>query len=737
MDLNYLLNILLRRKWLLFSVVLVSALSTYFLLGQLPDTYKAESVIETGIINYKGPSLQRDNVFIQKFQIESNFSGLIEKMKSRSIIKSLTEKLLAHDLLTDGVSEKPFRTPDLKEARLSQNEIDDIALALKTSLKDSAADARHTLSRSSTRLAEAYGYDYESLMKKLEVNRIGETDYIKVEFESDDPELSFFVVNTYLKIFIEQYNRDLTTDEDQVLSFNRKKLRQVKAELDSVILAINKYKTQHGLVDVTTQRESIISQKKDLELKLQDVEQTIPSLQRNIAYLENQIIKYNKITANEAYNQLYYNEEFTSLGDEITQLQRQIVEAKVNGNKNTGVLEKRLESLKEKRAESMRKSLSVTPKSEKEEIDAKLKELITRHLDKKLELELAKEARQSYRREIARLERKANNLLVNDNELYKMLEEKDRLDAEYDKIRVEYEQSEYLAEGTESPIKIVEPVEQPTEPESKHRALFSAFAGVAGGTMVAIFLFLLAFLDRSIATPHQFSRITGLPLQGYVNKVKMKNIDLRRLFSEVQPKEELEYFKENIRKIRTVIESSGHKVFLFTSPKEQEGKSFLLLVLAYALSLNNRRVLIIDTNFKNNTLSGVRGKSSLVLSTTGKNMVADVAGEKEEPDSWLNNIDIIGNKGGNHSPSEILANKDFGKIMEKYKAGYDFIFMEGSAMNKYSDARELLPYADQLAVVFSSEVPVTSVDKDTLQYLRSLNGKLFGGLLNKVDLKNI
>ena len=47
----------------------------------------------------------------------------------------------------------------------------------------------------------------------------------------------------------------------------------------------------------------------------------------------------------------------------------------------------------------------------------------------------------------------------------------------------------------------------------------------------------------------------------------------------------------------TAIENSGAKSFLFISPKEGEGKSFLIVLLAYALSLNNRKVLIIDTNF--------------------------------------------------------------------------------------------------------------------------------------------
>ena len=264
---------------------------------------------------------------------------------------------------------------------------------------------------------------------------------------------------------------------------------------------------------------------------------------------------------------------------------------------------------------------------------------------------------------------------------------------------------------------------------------------------MSIVLFLVAFMDSSIATPGQFGRITGLPLVGYVNEVKLKNMDLQQLFANTQTQPELEYFKENIRKIRTAVENSKAKTFLFVSPKEQEGKSFLIVLLAYALSLNDRKVLIIDTNFKNNTLSAFKTKSFIELTTTGTKPFGSFLGVgpktlsdgsmEDRSDPYLKNIDIVGNKGGSQSPSEVLAGKDFKKIMDTYKQKYDFIFMEGASMNKYSDARELLPFTEKLAVVFSAESPIGSADKDTLEYLKGMNGKMFGGILNKVDLKNI
>ena len=741
MDLNFLLNILLKRKWLILSVILVSSIATWFLIGQLPETYKSKSVVETGIITYKGPTLQKDPTFIQQFQIESKFSGLIEMMRSRSVIKAVTNDLLSHDLLVEG-TEQPFRIPDQEELELSPDEVDNIVMKLKTNLEDSVGSEEAVSTKSDAKLAKAYGYDFESLMKKMEINRIGETDYLTVEFDSENPELSHFVVKSFWENFSNWYENDLSEDEVTVLKFNRKKLVQVRSELDSVVKKINGYKTKHGLIDVTKQRETVISQKKDLEEKLQEVVGSIPSLVKNITYLESQIYEYNKRTSDDAYAQLRSNKNFAELDDEISILQGKIIDAKVAGRKGVSGMERRLEGLKESRAEALEKTISIIPSSEREMIDDKYKDLIKRQLDLKLDLELARQAQTSYNTEIRRLAVRADKLLIDDNYLYGMISEKDRLDMEYEKIRYEMEESEYLADGTESPLKVVEKAEVPDEPESKNRTVFSAFAGVAGGTLTSIFLFLLAFMDTSIQMPSLFTKATNLPLIGYVNKVEMKKMDLQKLFSQPQKKKELEFFKENIRKIRAAMEGSGAKTFLFVSPKEQEGKSFVILLLAYALGLSDKKVLIVDTNFKNNTISGFKGKPRFEISTQkekagffGRKQNGNGNVHKQDPN--LNNIDIVGNKGGSQSPSEVLAGKDFGRVIEAYKRKYDFIFMEAAAMNQYSDARELLPYIEKLAVVFSAESPIGNNDKDTLEYLRNMNGKMFGGIHNNVDLKNI
>lgn len=729
----------------MLTVMLLSSIATWLFVGKLPDVYKSKAVLSTGIIEYKGPNLQKDNPFIQKFQIESSFSGLIEKMKSRKSMKKLTDKLLLHDLSEEGGKSRPFRVPEGDEIAMTQTELDTFVQKLKTNYKDSLLNEKPQLATAlDNRLAKIYGYDHETLLKKLDIKRVGETDYLTVEYESESPELSYFVVRTFVDEFMKLHEKDLSEQEDLALDFQTKQVTSRKLALDSMVEAINNYKDQNKLVDIEFQRESVISHMKELELKLEEKRQMIPALRGQINILNSEIIKYNKELKGYLSGNIYFSADFERLNNEIKKLNDQYVEY-VAAGKDATAIGKRVDKLKLEQAQYIeRQASSVTSKS-KDKIDEQVRGWIKESLEKQLELKLAEAAVPSYESEISKLRQRADKLLTNDNSLATLIAEKERIEKEYLSARAEYDQAKLFAAGTENPLDVVEAAQYPDEPESKHRTIFSVFAGVASGTIASILLFFLAFIDSSLQSPGQFQRTLKLPLLGYVNRIRVKNRNLKQLFEQTQPVKDLEIFKENIRKLRTALEGAGAKSFLFVSPKEQEGKSFLIMLLAYALSLNEKRILIIDTNFKNNTLSDFKTKSYIEITTDGAGGPKSAAGASQkmlqavagEEDDHLKNIDIVGNKGGSQSPSEVLAGKDFKKVLEVYAKKYDFIFLEAAAMNKFSDARELLPFVDKVVAVVSAESPIGNADKDTMDFLRGMNGKMLGGILNNVDLKNI
>jgi len=98
-----------------------------------------------------------------------------------------------------------------------------------------------------------------------------------------------------------------------------------------------------------------------------------------------------------------------------------------------------------------------------------------------------------------------------------------------------------------------------------------------------------------------------------------------------------------------------------------------------------------------------------------------------------NNVDILGNHGGNMSPSEALASQDFVRILYDYQSKYDYILLEGSALNEYSDSRELAGYADKVIGVFAAQSSKGIADDESVTFLKSLGQKYLGSVLNRVD----
>ena len=97
MDIQYFLNVLNKRKWLILLAMIIPAIATYFIVGMQKDKFKSDAILAPGIIDYKGIDMAEDHPFIQQYQVEMSYSNIIEFIQSRPNIKFLTYQLLLHD----------------------------------------------------------------------------------------------------------------------------------------------------------------------------------------------------------------------------------------------------------------------------------------------------------------------------------------------------------------------------------------------------------------------------------------------------------------------------------------------------------------------------------------------------------------------------------------------------------------------------------------------------------------
>jgi polysaccharide biosynthesis transport protein len=280
----------------------------------------------------------------------------------------------------------------------------------------------------------------------------------------------------------------------------------------------------------------------------------------------------------------------------------------------------------------------------------------------------------------------------------------------------------------------------PLRPDPSKRTLIVAAAGIAMLVLSTLLIVVLDLLDGSLKTPSVFLRNTRLRLLSSINRIDLKKKDVSTYFQPVgdASKKYESIFLENMRKLRYEIENSGKKIFLVTSNRPKEGKSTILEALANGLSLSRKKVLIIDSNFSNN---------SLTRKFEAKPMLEQfsVNGEKNPLEKFWNtttatnipNVDMVGCKEGNYTPSEVLPKNNMLENLRLISDHYDFVFIEGAALNNHADSKELSNYVDGIVSVFSSKSVIRQTDKESIHFLRKSGDKYVGAVLNGVEAENL
>ena len=107
MDFLSFIKVLRRRKLLLIIVPVIAVVIAYFLTKNIPEVYKAQAQLATGITQENKISISEgDKGGLSFDNVNVKFSNLIEVMKSKQVMDLVGYKLMLHDL-TDA---KPYST---------------------------------------------------------------------------------------------------------------------------------------------------------------------------------------------------------------------------------------------------------------------------------------------------------------------------------------------------------------------------------------------------------------------------------------------------------------------------------------------------------------------------------------------------------------------------------------------------------------------------------------------------
>lgn len=728
MDLTILAKLLWRKKWYLILIPTLALLTSLLLTNDMKPEFKSASRLATGYTTNERITLTNEGFNIRDAEIK--FNNLIQNMTSEMMLSMVSYRLMLNDL-----GSHPFREPNQKvEVYLSEAELKDAARVFKAKLESFTTLSSYEFKeRKLLKLLESYGYRNSDIAKHLNVEWMHGSDFVELAYTSDNPFLSAYVVNTLGEEAIRYENYLRTRRGDQSVNFFASLVGDRKRALDERVGLLNNVKAGSG-VALTEDKASRASTVRDLESKKSEAASKIQHLELSIDNIRRRTGQ--DVSANQ---QSQINANVSRIRKRIEDLTTQY---EAGGSKDAA-MQKTIQDLWAQLQTELGK-LGDTPGKTRDDLLLEKEEL-------EIELQVARTDLSSVNAMLATMRSSASGATSKETTMETLQLQVNKASEEYLDALNRYN-TERSKTQISSPLQVILAGEAPGEPEFSKRMLILVFSFITSFVLCLGVIVIAEYVDPRIKNRDQFKRAVGLDLAGTVNKIKTKNLNLNDLFASKKNRD-LEQFKNSLRKLRHDIKESRGRVFLVTSPKPNEGKTFVTLCISFMLAKLKNRILIIDTNFQHNSLTQILLKNF----TNQKKLeqwtvpVTHQIGTTEEPtqdykNAFINSIvrsethhwiDVIGNNGSDSTPSEILSDKNFDSIIASLKDYYDYIIMEGAPLNNFSDSMELVKYVDKVIPVFSAESTIDPEDKESINYLKGLDGKLMGAVLNKTNLKDI
>ncbi len=191
---------------------------------------------------------------------------------------------------------------------------------------------------------------------------------------------------------------------------------------------------------------------------------------------------------------------------------------------------------------------------------------------------------------------------------------------------------------------------------------------------------------------------------------------------------------EAYRSLRTSIKFSlidkPIKTIVVTSSLAGEGKSTVVVNLAYSLSQDGARVLVIDCDLRkpsiheNFLLSNEKGLTDVLF---GKSDLKGVPKKIEDSLFLITAGTILPN------PPEILGSKEMENLIKELKINFDYIIIDTPPILPVSDTLLLVSKADATLIVVKARKTKEKMVKESYERLIEAKANVIGTILNESD----
>lgn len=687
-DLRDYLEVVLRRKWLVLTILLGVFITTLIVTLSMKPVFQANGDLELS------PKAMR----VTKFE-----DVMASQLQTREFIQTQVKLLQSHSLADRVIDKMNLVENPLfnKEPGLLGAWKQKVAGWLKPSQDKDKQDPQLAQLQKQKDVQKWF-------LDNLQVQPERDTTLVNLSFNSTDPVLAQHVLNTLIKQFINWHMDKRLDAAGQAKKQLDKQLQVARVQLEKSETALNQYAQKAGIVSLDSKLNLVYRQ-------LEEVNKALAAAQAD--YINKKSLYEQSRQSNVSSLPMVINNQL------IQNLRQSYVEAAAQYNEMLAIYKP--DHPKMKNLQAKMDDIHAKIQAEENRILSSIKD---DYLTAQKTKESLKKAAAHYKALALSLNNRATQ--------YKILQRDVQTNKQIYQSLLERGKEIDANVGTDlSNVSVVDYASlplKPFKPNIRLDLLLAIVVGLMGGVGVA---FVLEYFDNTVKRMEEITERFQIPVLGVIPLAEAEAGDnLDRLVG-IKPRSS---FAEAVRSTKVSIELSSYmdetpKTLLMTSIGPGEGKSTISANLAQAFATSEEKVVLLDCDLRKPRLHKTfcNGHKTMGLSQflSGICKAEELLLKTETPNLYFISAGPIP-----PNPAEMLASNRMKLLLQNLSKYFDRVILDGPPAMGFADVLALGHFVNGVILVNNlGETP-----RDGLRTVRSsfanIGVNLMGSIVNKLDL---
>ena len=516
-----------------------------------------------------------------------------------------------------------------------------------------------------------------SMPGMVTVSSVNNTRIVKISIKSSDRVLAKNIANKLAEVYnlqmAEFAKRELTIKVD----FIRDQIPSLEEELNMATDKLREFKERTGIYVLEDQASWLLDMLSKYDTQYTDTQLLLEEEKAKLDIYRDLVKDFEDDQGESLNSKWIKTSQSLSMNPIISQLQSKITELKVelaSLEEQYTQTDPRIKAIKAQIAESENlvedevekyivsgESLSLNP-----EYQTIVQGIISGETSS-LVIESSLNAIDSMRNEY---QAKLNELPAQEQELLELTRNINVLESLYTLLLTKNEEAKINEASIAGNSVIIDAAIVPVSAVAPNKKLTLAMGGVLGIFLGILLIFILEYTDKSIKSEKEVEHISGLNTIGRIPMLKdtKDEIILRKNINSPEA-EAIKIMASNINYSLGDKKSIG-----ITSSLKSEGKTILTANIAYALSENNKKVLLVDLDFRRPRLErvfGLKKREKGILSVLVDNYPVEEAIYEIKKDLYILPCEKVP-----QNPTMLLSSKKLEDLLNGLESNFDKIVLD-------------------------------------------------------------